>query len=161
MANVLIRKLGVVVKKFIPEYYGSDLESDRLIAEWWLSHNRVEEKINGQRKPLQLAQYLDAETPILNPAHTIPDSTHIQPLTGTVAIPESNMILVQIPIDISGLTHSNHQLIHHWQAHIREIMLNMLAHGYVITDFLYENYQGQLSAFYLMSFDGPRLTFNL
>jgi hypothetical protein len=41
------------------------------------------------------------------------------------------------------------------------VLLTIMTSGFVATDFLYEVYENRQRAFYLMSFDGPRLTLSL
>src|SRR5262249_42600686 len=74
-AHLNIRKLGAISQVYLDDYYGTQDEgglttlgsSGRLVAEWWVTNRRVEERINGKRGDLTLKQYLQAFTPILNP----------------------------------------------------------------------------------------------
>ena len=55
-AHLNIRKLGAVVDEYLQDYYGTAGEgglvtlgsSDRLFAEWWVTHRRVKERIEGR-----------------------------------------------------------------------------------------------------------------
>lgn len=164
-ANLMIRKLGTIGKSYVPDYYGirADLSiTDCLVAEWWITHNRVEERLFGNRGNLTLEQYLEAETPIINPSFVngLEDS-QVKPYVGSVTIPEKSMMLVEIPTDFSAMTIVNPSLANDWQYHIRDIFLTITGNGFIATDFLYEMYEGRQRAFYLMSFDGPRITLSL
>jgi len=51
-------RLGVVVRRFIPNFYGitasalhAGIPTDRLVAEWWLASERVESIVDGHRAP--------------------------------------------------------------------------------------------------------------
>lgn len=66
-AHLNIRKLGAIGQVYYRDYYGSGESalvklhsSDRLLAEWWVTSNRVEQRINGRRGSLTLQQYLEA-----------------------------------------------------------------------------------------------------
>lgn len=55
-AHLNIRKLGAIGQVYYRDYYGSGdsalvklHSSDRLLAEWWVTSNRVEQRINGRR----------------------------------------------------------------------------------------------------------------
>jgi len=51
-----IERLGVIVRRYLPDYYGpvesrlqQGLPSDRLVAEWWLQSPRVIRALSGER----------------------------------------------------------------------------------------------------------------
>lgn len=57
-ANFNIEKLGAIVRRYTPDFYGpsksplhGSLPSDRLHAEWWLNSNRVTSLIEGKPLP--------------------------------------------------------------------------------------------------------------
>ena len=57
-ANFNIERLGAIVRRYTPDFYGSSksplhgsLPSDRLHAEWWLKSDRVASRIAGQPLP--------------------------------------------------------------------------------------------------------------
>lgn len=160
MAYLLIRKLGATVNSFLPEYYGTE-DDDRLLAEWWVTRNRVEERLFGQRGQLSLKHYLEAETPILNPSRSIPNSVQVRPFVEQVAVPETTMLLVEIPVDYAAIAHSNSELLSIWRQHVRDALLTVIDYGYVVTDFLYEIHEGRQRAFYLLSYNGPRLSIEI
>lgn len=164
-ANLLIRKLGAIAKNYMPDYYGIRddlLQTDCMIAEWWVTHNRVEERLFGNRGNLTLDQYLEADTPIINPTYINgSEDNQVKPYAEGVTIPEKSMMLVEIPTDFPAIGLTNPTLAAEWQYHIRDVFLTIMANGFVATDFLYETYENRQRAFYLMSFDGPRLTLNL
>jgi predicted GNAT superfamily acetyltransferase len=164
-ANLMIRKLGAIVKHHMPDYYGirEDLSlTDCLIAEWWITHNRVEERLFGNRGNLTLEQYLKADTPIINPTYVNGTSDNqVKPYLDGVTIPEKSLMLVEIPTDFSAIMLTNPTLAIEWQYHVRDVFLTIITSGFVATDFLYEQYENRQRSFYLMSFDGPRLTLSL
>jgi predicted GNAT superfamily acetyltransferase len=55
-AYVNIEKLGVIVRRYHPSFYGED--RDRLVAEWWLDRPRP--SLNGETRRVKIAA--DSET---------------------------------------------------------------------------------------------------
>lgn len=153
-----IHKLGVVCSHYYPDYYGIDTSlqnltgSDRLLADWWVTHRRIEERINGQRSSLSLEQYLSADTPIVNP-------TQIDRDEGLLWPPESGnwpggmMALVEIPPDFVDISARNAELATMWRRHIRDVMQHLFAANYIITDFVRGDHEGRDRTFYLLSYN--------
>lgn len=162
-AYLAIGKLGAIGRSYVPDYYGvRDADgyvigsSDRIVAEWWVTHNRVDERLHGNRTRLQLQQYLDAETPLLNP--TRKDDGLVYPYQGAIAVPKGRqMLLLEIAPDDVGLSQQDDERATLWKQHVRDGLQTLTQAGYVATDFLYEQYEGRDRAFYVMSFDGPRM----
>src|SRR5580700_5563406 len=57
-AHFNIERLGAIVRHYIPNLYGrtssplhAGLPTDRLVAEWWVSSERVEEVLGGRVRP--------------------------------------------------------------------------------------------------------------
>lgn len=153
-AHLMIRKLGAIGKVFTPGYYG---DTDALISELWLTHNRVRQRLSGeQRAHLSLTQYMGANTPILNPPQYDTETMKLLPYPHDIAVSDSTMVLIEIPAEAEMI--GDHVA---WQRHIRTLLLTALQHGYVITDFLYEPNADSPRALYLLSYDGPRFVVDL
>jgi predicted GNAT superfamily acetyltransferase len=156
-AHLNVRKLGGISYRYLEDYYGVSGEgglarlgsSDRLQIEWWVTSRRVEERINGKRGDLNLKQYLDADTPIVNMPLWQGDGL---PSPGeTILYPAGTLALVEIPADYETLAQQNTSLAEAWRAHIRQIFRQMFARGFVVTDFLRQDFEGHDRAFYLLS----------
>lgn len=160
-AYLNVRKLGVMCNLYLPNYYGVDNDSglatlgssDRLLAEWWVTTNRVEERLFGQRGALSLKQYLEAETTIINPARPF-DDTFMQP-NDAVAMTSGVMALLEVPTNYDRMIELQPKLAQKWREHSRDTFLTMLQTGFIVTDFMRETYQGRKRAFYLLSYNGP------
>lgn len=156
-AYLNIRKLGVVCQKYRRDYYGADTlyatlgSSDRLVVDWWVTHRRVEERIKGKRGDLTLNQYLEANTPIVNP--TISQAGGFPMPTEDINPPEGSFALLEIPLDYPAMVASNEPLAREWRAHTRALFENLMREGYIVTDFLRETYDGRDRAYYLFSFN--------
>jgi predicted GNAT superfamily acetyltransferase len=161
-AHLNVRKLGVTSQHYLQDYYGTDEEgglvtlgsSDRLLAEWWVTNRRVDERLHGTRRDLNLRQYLEADTLIINPTRLSADGVAL-PAEST-SLPATSLALLEIPPDYAALVRANATLAQAWRNHTRDLFQRLLGGGYVITDFLRESYEGRERAFYLLSYQGPQ-----
>lgn len=163
-AYLNVHKLGVVCAKFIEDRYGTDGyyatlgSSDRLVADWWVTSRRVVERAKGTRGDLALQQYLDANTAIVNPTVLNAQGNPV-PQIGNTSLTTS-LALFEIPGDFNRLVTEDVELARHWRMHVREIFRWLLTTGYIVTDVLYETYEGRKRAFYVLSRD-PGSDFSL
>jgi len=156
-AHLNIRKLGAISTSYLENYYGTSNEgglsrtgtSDRLLVEWWVTNRRVEERLNGSRGPINFNQYLEAETPIVNPSNF--NSSGLITPKESFDLPSGSLGLVEIPVMYEALIQDNLPLAVRWQSHIREVMQRLLANGYIITDFVKSTFENHERAFYLFS----------
>ena len=161
-AHLNIRKLGAICNAFYENYYGTSSEgglasfgmSDRLLAEWWVTNRRVEERLNGTRKDLSLNHYLQANTPILNPSSLSDDGVLL--VSETITMPGGSLALLEIPTRYPALEAANPQLAQAWRLHVRQTFKQILSRGFIVTDFLTEEHQGRERSFYLLSYSGPQ-----
>ncbi len=157
-AYLNIHKLGVIADAYIPDYFGDglvgrNLSGDRLSVEWWVSKRRVEERVHGNRSPLTLEHYLQADTPIANPVVFNEQALPIpQAMTSS---PTTSFALVEIPRDFPAIEVQDDSLANTWRSHLREVMVDLLNYGYLATDFLQANHEGHDRVFYLLSLDKP------
>lgn len=158
-AHLYIRKLGGMVRQYVQDYYGTNHEmtditghSDRFVCEWWINSRRVEERLNGNRPNLTLRQYLEGGVEILNPTVGRSDGLS-EPYSGSVTVGGTSMLLVEIPADENDL--SRYETLEKiWRSHARLVLEAVFETGYIVTDFLHEEYEGRQRSFYLMGFDG-------
>ncbi len=156
-AHLNIRKLGAISTAYLEDYYGTSDEgglwrlgaSDRLLVEWWVTNRRVEERLNGSRAPINLAQYLEANTPIVNATRTDDDGLVIP--SSMFVVPTGSLGLVEIPANIEAIDVDNPELVAQWRVHIRDVFQRMLGAGYIVTDFIVSVHEGRKRAFYLFS----------
>ena len=167
-AHLNIRKLGGVCHAFYENYYGTSNEggltsfgmSDRLMVDWWVTNRRVEERINGTRTDLTLSHYLDAHTPILNPSNLSSDGILLP--AASITTTEGALALLEIPTRYPALEASNPQLAQTWRLHVRQTFRQIIARGFIVTDFLTETHEKRERSFYLLSYNGPQYeSFNM
>ncbi|MDX2139881.1 MAG: GNAT family N-acetyltransferase [Chloroflexota bacterium] len=159
-AHLNIRKLGCICETYLIDYYGTEGtgglaalgSSDRLLAEWWVTKNRVEERIGGTRTPLTLAKYLDASTIILNPTQPGVFATP----SAEIAKPPTAFALAEIPTNYTQIKDADPVLAQAWRLHLRDLFTRTFAAGYVVTDFVRERYEERERAFYVLSYNGPQ-----
>jgi len=153
-AHLNIRKLGGIVQKYKVNYFGEtdipSLQADRLVLEWWVNHQRVEARAKGTTNNLTLAQYFEVNAPIVNRADN--SSEFLQPRTMT-DVPDSTFALIEIPSNFREINATDADLAQAWRDHVREVFLQMFASGYIVTDFVRGEFEGDNRTFYLLSHD--------
>lgn len=156
-AHLNIRKLGAIGQVYYRDYYGSGESalvklhsSDRLLAEWWVTSNRVDQRISGRRTTLTLQQYLDGNAIILNPTTVSPQGLPV-PAERTES-PQSTLALFEIPTDYDAIISCDVALAEAWRAHSREVLEQLINEGYAVTDFIHGEYEGRLRSFYVLSY---------
>lgn len=160
-AHLNIRKLGAICTSYKVNYYGTDSagglatlgSSDRLAVEWWVTNRRVEERLYGTRSAVRLPQYLEAETPLLNPTQ-VDAAGWPNPPAETREIGGS-LLLIEIPVDYPAIVEADPALAQRWRLHTRELFLRVFARGYAVTDFIRAHYEERDRAFYVLSYSGP------
>jgi predicted GNAT superfamily acetyltransferase len=159
-AHLNIRKLGAIVRQYWRDYYGNMPSpqvvlgsSDRLVAEWWVTGHRAEQRANGTRTALALPAYTSTAT-ILNPSKA--DSSGFSAPSNFASLPQGMVALVEVPENYNGMVESQPTLAREWRFHTREILEQTLAAGYTVTDFVRGEHEGRLRSFYALSLaDAP------
>lgn len=151
-AHLNIRKLGGVIQRYEVNYFGLEpaqsLRSDRLVVEWWVTQRRVKERARGRGSALTLQQYFDVNTPIVNRAEETRE--WLRP-RGMTDVPNSTFALVEIPGDFGELEAADRALADEWRYHIRDVFRQILADGYIVTDFVSGAFETRRRSFYLLS----------
>lgn len=156
-AHLNIRKLGGIVQQYKADYFGQtdqkNLQADRLVLEWWVNHRRVKERAKGTTNNLSLQQYFDVNAPIVNRADT--SNQLLQP-RGMTNVPDSTFALIEIPQNFREIDALDTALAQAWRDHIRDVFVKMMAGGYIVTDFVRGEFEGQDRTFYLLSHDSDQ-----
>ncbi len=154
-AHLNIHKLGCIVQTYAQDFFGTKPsplvnlgQSDRLVADWRVTSSRVEQRLSGKRPPLNMEQYLSANTAIVNPsvmgANALPQPGAPHPTHGMLA-------LVEIPTNFDSILKADESLAQVWRAHGREVFLQAIQAGYIVTDFIRANFEGRERSFYVFS----------
>lgn len=165
-ANLNIAKLGAVCNMYLRELYGEmrdglnqGVPSDRLQVDWWVNSRRVIKRLSRKaRIPLDLAHFFAAGVEIINPTEMTSDGfpiptqsafQHINNWRSSAAFP--SMLMVEIPSDYLALKNYDMDLAVAWRMHSRELLEELFALGYLVTDFVHLPSPGARS-FYILSY---------
>lgn len=155
-AYLNIRRLGAVCQHYYVNYYGEMRDginvgypSDRFKVEWWITSNRVVERMKGQRGALDLAHFIAGGARNVNPA-TLGSDDFPRP-SESAALLEGTVLLIEIPPDITALRKHDADLALAWRAHTRELFENAFSKGYLVTDFIYLRGEKIPRSYYVLS----------
>ena len=162
-ANLNIARLGAVCKTYKREVYGQmadilnvGLPSDRFQVDWWITSQRVKQRLSGDRPRLTYRSFTSAGTPVVNP--TRPNSDGLPVMIENVTEPLGALGLVEIPADFQAIKAADNDLAREWKARTRSIFESAFETGYIVTDFVYETIDGRPRAFYVLSQGEARLS---
>ena len=155
-ANLNIARLGAISRTYKRDNYGEmndglnvGLPSDRLLVEWWITSNRVKQRIGGERKRLSFESYMAADMLILNPTRA--NEAGLPKMIGESFDPSSVICLVEIPSNFQVIKTKDIELAREWKRQVRRVLENAFSNGYLITDFVFENVGDRPRAFYVLS----------
>lgn len=167
-AYLNIARLGAVCSTYRRSYYGemrdrlnAGIPSDRFVIDWWVNSSRVRNRMGKQvRRKLDLAHYLAAEVPIINPTRLddtgLPAPGDATPASRAlienqaIGQEKESLILIEIPDDYQSLRQKNLNLAGHWREHTRLLFESAFDQDYMVTDFVH--LRGKTSrSFYVLS----------
>lgn len=159
-AHLNIARLGAVCRTYLRDVYGSmgdslnaGLPSDRFQVDWWVTSNRVKERLGGTRAALTLESFTSAGAEILNPAEARDNLLHPP---ARFSEPGGIFALVEFPYNFQAIKVYDLSLAQAWRFHIREVFERLFAAHYIITDFFTESRAGRLRSFYALTYsEGP------
>lgn len=138
-AHLNLRKLGSVIREYIPNYYGNlqshftrGIASDRVWVSWFVKSERVLGRVDSSS--------LSAAT-----GGDLPRATEVKPdpisglarLSGFRLDLDSKRLLVEVPGDFSTLQRTEPKLAREWQGKIRRIFVHYLKRSYCASDFFF------------------------
>ncbi len=161
-AQLNIRQLASICRLYLRDVYGKlrdelnkGVPTDRFQVEWWITTSRVDARVDNQRLPLDLANYLNAGAVKLNPC-VLNEQDLLIPAEEWFT-PDGNLLLVEIPSDYLHLKKLDIELARAWRQHTREIFEYVFAEGYIITDFVYLEGETVPRSYYVLSHGESRL----
>jgi predicted GNAT superfamily acetyltransferase len=156
-AHLNIARLGAVCRTYKRDVYGplsdalnTGLPSDRFQVDWWITSNRVRERLEGGRAALNLESFTSTGAPTLNPAQVSEADGLLHPAEHFQK-PDGAFALVEIPYNFQAIKVYDLGLARAWRYHIREIFELAFSTGYLVTDFFVESQAGRLRSFYALS----------
>lgn len=160
-AHLNIRKLGCLCRVYYPDHYGTEEtggltllgSSDRLLAEWWVGHQRVQERAGGNAPVLCLEDYLGQGGHLFDAANWDEAGFPGLPAKQLDArlLRDPATILLEIPTDFKAVVHADPGLAHAWRDYTRDVLQALFAAGYGVVDFIHQDYEGRTRAFYVLS----------
>lgn len=156
-AHLNIARLGVVCKTYLRNAYGKmqdamnqGLPSDRFQVDWWITSERVTERLSGQFHSPALHTLFSPNPEPINPSEGRAGDDPprpvqaVRPLAGEVE-------LVEIPGDFQYLKAGDLALAQAWREQTRSIFEDAFARGYTVTDFYRASLGGRMRSFYTLS----------
>ncbi len=126
-----LRKLGVICRRYYVNYYGPmedelnrGMETDRFLAEWWLTSPRVERRIKGMSGG-------DAEGCL---AMEVEEQEEFRVPVGFKYNLDCDRVLVEIPANIVSIKRKNLDVAKKWQMALRDVLLAYLNRGYIVSN---------------------------
>lgn len=160
-AHLNIRKLGCLCRVYYPDHYGTEEtggltllgSSDRLLAEWWVGHQRVQERAGGNAPVLCLEDYLGQGGCLFDAANWDEAGFPGLPAKQLDArlLRDPATILLEIPTDFKAVVHADPGLAHAWRDFTRDVLQALFAARYGVVDFIHQDYEGRTRAFYVLS----------
>ena len=162
------RKLGCLATEYVPNLYGpmaskleGGLETDRLIASWFLDSPRVSRlyrdvrrrtRRGGEpsREPKWIASKevpLASLVPLVNETRTVRGVLRCAHLRLGLQAPA---IRIEIPSDIQPIKQNYRNAAKEWRMRMRHALMHYLRRGYVVADFWRGEARGGRKSFYLL-----------
>ncbi len=161
-ANLNIARLGAVCKTYKREVYGqmadalnAGLPSDRFQVDWWITSQRVKQRLRGDRPRLTYQSFASAGVPIVNPAR--PNADGLPQMIENITEPLGMLGLVEIPANFQAIKVADNGLAREWKTRARSIFETAFDAGYLVTDFIHETIDGRQRAFYVLARGEARL----
>lgn len=137
-AHFNLNKLGAVVTRYMPEYYGEfrdarnrGLATDRFLCEWHLSSPRVKARLAGEKPGLSLGK---AEA--INATRRLPSGLRAPvSFRADLAAP---ILLYEIPADLQTVKREDLELARVWRMESRKALTLYLEDGYLVTGLLHQ-----------------------
>ena len=156
-----IGKLGAVCRQYLLNFHGNvgginaGLDTDRFYVEWWVTGNRVQSRVDRQRRPLGYEQLIAGRARLINEASieaSIDDSALPAPPAGFVES-DASLVLVEIPADIQTVKQADMDLARAWRAHTRDVFQHYFDNQYIVTDFTRrEDAEGHTRCYYVLTY---------
>ncbi|MFQ5796588.1 MAG: hypothetical protein ACE5JP_16265 [Candidatus Bipolaricaulia bacterium] len=133
-----LTKLGVISNTYKPNFYGDmrnrlnvDLETDRLMVEWWITSPRVVARLGASGPGISLQDLIARGARFVNRV-----DKHKSRIIEVNLDVETDRVLVAIPRDMEAIKTSDLEQAITWRKETRRIFTRYLARGFIVTEFL-------------------------
>ena len=153
-----IANLGATCRTYLRHFHGdmgginAGLPTDRFDVDWCIGSDRVQNRINGQERPLPLASLLQRGANICNPAVFDGRGLPIPAQTPSEILrPDFPFCLIEIPANFQAVKMADFALAHAWRLHSRELFETLFAAGFSVTEFFHKKEtDGRSRSYYLL-----------
>lgn len=152
-----IGKLGAVCRQYLLNFHGNvgginaGLDTDRFYVEWWVTGNRVQNRVGRERRPLSYDQLIAGRARLVNEV-AFNDAGMPTPPAAFVES-DANLVLVEVPADIQAVKQENVDLAREWRAHTRDVFQHYFDNQYIVTDFTRrEDEDGHTHCYYVLTY---------
>jgi len=163
-AYLNIAKLGAVCVTYHRSEYGdmrdglnAGLPSDRFQLDWWINTQRVQKRLS--KRPRPTIKLMHAARAGLHPFYTLHQSAlrHAQGgAPGLVRPPEhvppfeDRLLMAEIPADFLALKSADFSLARDWRFFTRELFETAFEKNYIVTDFIFDQNNGNPRGLYVL-----------
>ncbi len=156
-AYLNIARLGAVCSTYRRTEYGemrdglnAGLPSDRFQVDWWLNTHRVNRRLGKRPRPTLKLSHLTRVG--VHPLYTMAFGDNGLPRPPEhMPVLETQLLAAEIPSDFTALKAADFPLARDWRFFTREFFETAFAHGYIVTDFVYDAGHGQPRSLYLLT----------
>jgi predicted GNAT superfamily acetyltransferase len=143
-AHLNIARLGAVCSTYRRSEYGemrdglnAGLPSDRFQVDWWLNTHRVERRLGKRARPTLTLSHLTRVG--IRPLYELRRAENGMPSPPEhVPALQEQLLAVDIPSDFRRLQEWDLALARDWRFFARELFETAFAHGYIVTDFAFD-----------------------
>jgi predicted GNAT superfamily acetyltransferase len=154
-ANLNVHRLGATCQTYLRDVYGelSDgmsvgIVSDRFEVEWWVTSERVQERLAASAREWPTLTRASAGAQVLNAATQGSDGWP-RPAERPVALSAARL-LVEIPANMQAIRRADLALGVAWRYHTRSIFESAFAAGYRVVDLVFERDPSFPRSFYVL-----------
>jgi predicted GNAT superfamily acetyltransferase len=149
-AHLNIQRLGAVCQTYLRDYYGpltdglnAGLPTDRFQVEWWLTDDRVEQRLVGET-----GEPWSADLPRVHATRRTQQGL-LAP--GSLSLDmDASALQVEIPADYQGIKSRDPGLALEWRLATRTIFERYFAAGYQVVGFRSAEQAGARQSFYVL-----------
>ena len=156
-AHLNIAKLGAVCTTYRRAEYGemrdglnAGLPSDRFQVDWWINTRRVETRLGKRSRPTLKLDHVNRAG--LRPFYSLHTSTDNLPYPPEHVPPfEDRLLLAEIPVNFQDLKSKDFALARDWRFFTRELFETAFKASYIVTDFIFDNNEGNPRGLYVLT----------
>lgn len=161
-ATLNFSKLGGVSRTYHRSLYGQmrdglnrGLPSDRFGVEWWISSQRVEQRLRPEIQRSHLDDLREAGAQLVNPTRVRGELR--EPQDASIRT-DASLILVEIPASFQAIKSTSLDLALDWRENTRTVFEAYFEAGYIASEFFSVHEDSERRNFYLLQRTVPGLS---